>query len=201
MGMEINEIGNAAGIYQNAMAGKMKDVGKSEESKEMDLQHTKVSGQPGVMSPRHDIVEISDAGKSANALMQAEKNSGSVVQAEENKVENAGNTTQQTEMKKTENADDAMPQASAGKETDLTNTIQQNELKKQGDSSDAEKQGGTHSLDQSDKTEKLSSDKDDEDPTDDLSSLTDTELKQLYLEGDITKTEYDDELAERGIVE
>lgn len=45
--------------------------------------------------------------------------------------------------------------------------------------------------------EKYVSEAEDSVSTIDLSSYTETELKQMYLDGDITKTEYDDELDDR----
>lgn len=45
---------------------------------------------------------------------------------------------------------------------------------------------------------KSSSETNDSPSTTDLSSCTETELKQMYLNGDITKSEYDEEVKSRG---
>lgn len=45
--------------------------------------------------------------------------------------------------------------------------------------------------------QQLESEDDEETSTGDLSQYTETELQQMYLKGEITKSEYEDELAER----
>lgn len=192
MEMEINEMRNAAGIYQNTLEG-MRNAGKTVETKGTDSQDPKTVGQSEGMPPRHDKVEISTAGKAASALIQTQKDTAGAMQ--------------QPDTERKGKADTTMRQGHVEKGIDAEKTVLTNEIENHesaGDKapqSDVESQKATGNAVHPAKSEKFSSDKENEDPTDDLSSLTDTELKQVYLKGDITKTEYDDELADRGIVE